>query len=325
MQSDQSSFISQLHRVGLFVGAILLLSPALSFAQTYSRLSPNSDLYCVYLPNGKTQIAIGKGNSYRHLNFKSATKRTAKDTSLRRRKAKTLTKLIKKLEKQRASGGITANLTPKEVKTAQKFFLEGELPTEVSASISDNIQKFELIRATYYNDIRYNRELIKLIRNCRKRKVPSPGTFETIFYNVMTSNWNAEHDSSGSGYVLVLAKVPAYIATRYSYLCYDHPTQSTRYKVASTDPCYAEGIKNFLTEDCANIVERDSKGRPEFYLAALDKRNFFFKNRPNATSFQQAASNAETALRTGDIYGWGDSVPYAVVNNADACQQSAFQ
>ncbi len=310
----------------LIILSLLIVFSAVhpAFGQTYSKLSPNSDLYCVYLPNGKTRIAVGKGDTYKTMGFKRAQKRTAKNSSRNRVKARKITRLIKKLQRQQNSGSLSINLNPKDVKAVQKFYLQGDLDIEVSPSISENIAKLESIRSTFYNNVDFNREIIKLIKKCKRREVPSPGTLPTMFINVMTSKWNAEHDSSGSGYVIVAAVVPAYIALQYPYLCYDHPTQSTRYDKATTDPCYAEGIKNFLTEDCANIVDRDSKGRPEFYLAALDKRNFYFKNRPGAASFTEAAAAAEVKLRTDDIYGWGDSVPYVTVPNIDACKSSAF-
>jgi hypothetical protein len=304
-----------------FVAVLLTALP--THAQLYNPLSPNSDLTCVYLPNGKTQLARATDAGYSSIGFKRATKQTAKRISKLRKKARQVTRMMKKLKRQQKKGIFSIDLKPKEVKAVSKFYLQGELSSDIPASINDNIEKLDQVRKIFYNEIEYEKELIKLIKKCRKREVPSPGTFETIFVNIMQYDWNAERDSSGGGYVVVFAKVPAFIRNRYSYLCYDHPRQGTRYKGATTDPCYYELLSHKDPDTCNNLIEYNSKGQPEYYLALMEKRNFYFKNRPGAPSFEQAAKAAEANLRTNPIYGWSDSVAYAAVG-VNSCNQSVF-
>lgn len=304
----------------------LLLFSAEATAQIYVPLSPNSDLRCIYLPNGKTLIARENSRGYKKLSFETAIKSTAKNLSKDRKLVKQLNELIKDIQGQSSRGIFPIQLNAKEVKAIGRFYVAGELGADIPLSPADNITKLESVRGTFASNIVFETELIKLIQKCKKKQVPSPGTLETIFVNIKSDPYDAKNDLSGSGLVVVYAKVPAYLVRLAPSLCYDHPRQGTRYMSASSVPCVSRGLfyQDSDPSTCDNLIERDSKGNPEFYLAFMEERNFFFKERAGATTFEQAAKGAEADLRTNPIYGWSDSVNYVYVRNIDDCQQSLF-
>lgn len=310
----------------LATGLFATLTAGEATAQSYVRLSPSSDLHCVYLPNGKTLIARQTDNGYRTTSFKSATKFTAKNLSSARKDIQKANGLIKKIQKQASENIFPIKLNPKEVKAVSKFYIDGELSGDIPQSPLENIAKIEAVKNDLTLEIFYQTELIKLIKKCKKKEVPSPGTLSTIFVNIRVSPSNAEKDSSGSGLTAVLAIVPPFIALKSPYLCYDHPRQGTRYRGASSNPCFINGLfyQDKDPATCNSLISRDAKGNPNYYFAFLEEYGFTYKDHRPGQNFADRAKGAEAVLRTNPIYGWGSSVAYATVGNVDACQQSIF-
>lgn len=318
---SSAPFIRPLFLLSLFS---LLVTPQVSFAQEYVPLSPNSDLVCIYLTNGKTKLVRETGSGYKNVKFKKAIRQTAKDLRKARGKYRQTTKLLRQFQKQAENGGTIPKLRRTEVKKIAKI-LQIDKADLLSRTLPDLIAKVESSQENYRLGILFETEIIELIKKCKKRNIPSPGTFETRFVNILQHPYNAERGSSGTGYVVVFAVIPAYIGRTAPLLCYDHPAQGVRYESASSDPCFTETLSSNDPDTCDNLIEYDDKGNPNYYLALLEKRNFFFQERAGGISFNEAASIKEADLRTNPIYLWNDSVRYATVDSVNDCKQSLFE
>lgn len=295
-------------------------------AQSYTALSPNSDLVCVYLPNGKSQIARITSKGYKTIGFKSATKSASKDLSKARGKALQVNRLIKKLQKQKAKGKFSINA--KDFKAVRKFYLESDLNIELSPTLDDKIFALEQIRSNFLNQQAYHKQIINLIKKCKKREIPEAGSVEVIYSVIRRSNYDAKLDSSGEGYVAVFAKVPAEFTGSFGYFCFERPALQgggAKYAQLSSRPCYTELLSS-LAGACDQFIDYDSRGNPKFYYGLLTKLNFYYKDRPGATSFEDAARATEARIRASNTFGgWTDSTRYVKVKNVDLCQRSLFQ
>ncbi|MCB0353245.1 MAG: hypothetical protein KDD64_06960 [Bdellovibrionales bacterium] len=308
----------------LFVSILLsLFGVASACAQAYSPLSPNSNLNCVYQPNGKTQIAKRDGDTYRLTGFSSATKSAVKRRRAYVRKTGQIKKLISRLKKKRKRGTFEVSVNSKEFKDITKFFFDGEVTGAPPASVDENIQILQGLASTYSADAKYEQELIKLVKNCKKRKIPLEGEFYTKFVNIISNPYNATTDSSGTGYVAVMAVVPYGLASALPLLCYSNSNKSIRYKEATKTPCFTATLSNRDPETCDHLITY-SYGYPDYYLAVLDAVKFSYYERAGKISFEDAAKAAEARLRTEAPYMWGDSVKYAV-GSVDNCNASRFE
>ncbi|MCB0336921.1 MAG: hypothetical protein KDD62_11475, partial [Bdellovibrionales bacterium] len=267
------------------ISFLVFTSTGIAYSQTYTPLSPNSNLNCVYLPNGDTQIAYENSQGYKSTGFGAAKKKAVKNISAIRKKTRQVAALKRKFSKLKSKGTFEIKISSKEFKKVQKFIAKGEIDaSSPSISVNENLAVLDGLQASYNLQIEYEKELIKLIKKCKERVIPPFGTLDTRFVNIVEQPYSPSSDSSGQGYVAVFAVVPSYIGQIYPYCCFKHPLGSALYKKVTLDPCFQEGLSNRDPETCDNLIEYDSKGYPLYYLALLQKRNFYFKNRAGAVN-----------------------------------------
>lgn len=313
-------------KIKIFIlAAFVLISSDFSYAQSYVPLSPSSDLNCVYLPNGKTLIANKTDKGYKNTAFKSATKKSAKSLSKTRTKAKKVNQILKKLKSGQAKGAFDVQLKPKELDVLKQFFFDGKQPENLGLTLSEKIELLEQARDFYNAEGEYYKQLIQLIKKCKKKERPKAGSIETIYYRIKVSNYDAKGDNSGQGYVVVFAKVPAFVAQQPGFFCFQHPpTGRADYSKLSSNPCFSFTLSN-LPGECSDLMERDGKGNPTYYYGELTKLNFYFKEREGAPRFEEAAKATEARIRANTSYGgWTDSARYAVAGIVDRCQSDIF-
>ena len=312
-------------RISLFLILILfcdaVVGSSSAGAQAYVPISPNSDLNCVYAPAGKTQIATQDGDTYKIVSFSNVTKGAVKRKKSYVQKAGQLKALIKKLGNKRKKGIFELDINSKEYKQVSKFIFDGQIGTAPPVSVAENIQILAGLESTYNSDAKYEQELIKLIENCKKRKIPPQGTLYTKFVNII--EYRPTSSSFGSGYVAVMAIVPYNLTFGNPNLCFYNGVSSIRYEEASKDPCFTAGLSNKDPDTCENLITF-SNGYPDYFLAVLDAKPFSYGDKAGQISFSDAAKAAEATLRTSSAYLWGDSVSYAI-GSVDNCNHARFQ
>ena len=317
----------------ILIASLVCASVAMStnaFADIYVPLSGQSPLTCVFTGSGKTHLAQKAGDRYRKVAFEAALKVADKSRAKTRARIADTKRFIKELEQQKADGATQWNLSVKQLKALGKLFTEGKVTLDVSANnLNDLILATYGVRDTFISELAYYNQLMRLIRLCKTKKLPESGQIDIVYKTIIKTNYREQGDFSGEGYVVVLAKVPNETATsgKQGYFCFEVPAYQgggARYASLSNNPCYSSLLSE-LGGTCDELRERDEDGKPLFYYALLEKKNFYFKERIGGVRLDDAARAAEAELRASKFTGgWELFARWVKVSNVDKCTAASF-
>lgn len=303
---------------------LLLVSSA--FAQSSTSIGAASGYVCIFLANGKTNVARVTSKGNRVTSFANA-----KDDFKQRRASalsqiKALNKIITNLNRILNSSQLWDGFTAKELRTLKRYLKSGELQDHPGQIVS-TVDNLKAIVARLQGDAQAAQNYLNLLEDCKKRKMPGEGEFPVVFKALIVYPDDVARQEFGTGIVAVFAKIPwAYALSNQPSFCFQKP-RGSRFAIdesVNANPCYLETLSNYPGA-CDGLVEYGSKGEVVTGVALLAHRQFSYINRPGST-FEANAARVEAALRSDATGGWTDSVRFLVREGrtADECSGPIF-